>query len=95
MGHNFLARKNGDATNTVLAAGYNFRRLLTWVALLCAFFSAPSAEPTQQKTTPPQHERRSSLASKVSPKIPPISPLTPPLDRIASSRPKPRNQIPT
>jgi IS5 family transposase len=34
----FLAHSAGDAINTVLAAaGYNFRRLLAWLALLCAF----------------------------------------------------------
>lgn len=37
MGRNFLAHTAGDAANAVLAAaGYNFRRLLTWLALLCA-----------------------------------------------------------
>jgi len=35
MGRNFLAHRDGDAINTVLAAaGYNFRRLLAWLALL-------------------------------------------------------------
>ncbi len=38
MGRNFLAHTAGDAANAVLAAaGYNFRRLLAWLALLCAF----------------------------------------------------------
>ena len=38
MGRNFLAHTAGDAANAVLAAaGYNFRRLLKWLALLCAF----------------------------------------------------------
>ncbi len=37
MGRNFLAHAAGDAANAVLAAaGYNFRRLLAWLALLCA-----------------------------------------------------------
>jgi len=37
MGRNFLAHTRSDAANAVLAAvGYNFRRLLTWLALLCA-----------------------------------------------------------
>jgi IS5 family transposase len=37
MGRNFLAHTAGDAANAVLAAaGYNFRRLLAWLALLCA-----------------------------------------------------------
>jgi Transposase DDE domain len=35
MGRNFLAGREGDAANAVLAAaGYNFRRLLEWLALL-------------------------------------------------------------
>ncbi len=39
MGRNFLAHTAGDAANAVLAAaGYNFRRLLAWLALLCAFW---------------------------------------------------------
>ena len=39
MGRNFLAHTAGDATNAVLAAaGYNFRRLLAWRTLLCAFW---------------------------------------------------------
>jgi len=37
MDRNHLAHAAGDATNAVLAAaGYNFRRLLTWLRLLCA-----------------------------------------------------------
>ena len=33
MGRNYLAHATGDAINAVLAAvGYNFRRLLTWLA---------------------------------------------------------------
>jgi IS5 family transposase len=35
MGRNHLAHAAGDAANAVLAAaGYNFRRLLAWVAIL-------------------------------------------------------------
>jgi IS5 family transposase len=35
MGRNYLAGTHGDAANAVLAAaGYNFRRLLEWLALL-------------------------------------------------------------
>ncbi len=38
MGRNHLAHSTGDAINAVLAAvGYNFRLLLRWLALLCAF----------------------------------------------------------
>jgi transposase, IS5 family len=36
-GRNCVAHTQGDAANAVLAAaGYNFRRLLAWLALLCA-----------------------------------------------------------
>ena len=35
MGRNFLKGTHGDAANAVLAAaGYNFRRLLTWLAAI-------------------------------------------------------------
>jgi IS5 family transposase len=35
MDRNFLAHREGDAINAVLAAaGYNFRRLLAWLALV-------------------------------------------------------------
>ena len=38
MGRNHLAHTAGDTINAVLAAvGYNFRLLLRWLALLCAF----------------------------------------------------------
>jgi IS5 family transposase len=38
MGRNHLIGSAGDAINAVLAAvGYNFRLLLKWLALLCAF----------------------------------------------------------
>ncbi len=37
MGRNHLIGSAGDAINAVLAAvGYNFRRLLKWLELLCA-----------------------------------------------------------
>ncbi len=37
MGRNYLAHAAGDAANAVLAAaGYNFRRLLAWLRILCA-----------------------------------------------------------
>ena len=50
MGRNYLAGTHGDAANAVLAAaGYNFRRLLEWLALLlstilAAFTAAASRE---------------------------------------------------
>ena len=35
MGRNYLWHRQGDASNAVLAAaGYNFRRLLSWLQLL-------------------------------------------------------------
>ena len=38
MGRNHLVGSQGDAINALLAAvGYNFRLLLKWLALLCAF----------------------------------------------------------
>ncbi len=38
MGRNHLAHAQGDAANAILAAaGYNFRRLLAWLASLWAF----------------------------------------------------------
>ncbi len=41
MGRNHLAHQAGDAINAVLAAvGYNFRLLLRWLALLCAWIRA-------------------------------------------------------
>ena len=39
MGRNFLSHAAGDAINAILAAaGYNFRRVLAWLKLLCAWF---------------------------------------------------------
>ena len=38
MGRNFLSHAAGDAINAILAAaGYNFRRVLAWLRLLCAW----------------------------------------------------------
>ncbi len=53
MGRNFLAHAVGDAINAVLAAaGYNFRRLLAWLASLCALLLAELAGPTQSENNP-------------------------------------------
>jgi len=53
MGRNFLAHAVGDAINAVLAAaGYNFRRLLAWLAILCAFLLAELAGATQSENNP-------------------------------------------
>src|SRR6266852_4825469 len=42
MGRNYLAHRNGDLNNAILAAaGYNFRRLVKWLRiLLCLFFAS-------------------------------------------------------
>ena len=53
MGRNYLAGQQGDAINVVLAAaGYNFRRLLAWLAIfLSAFLIAIARAPTLQNQT--------------------------------------------
>jgi len=50
MGRNYLAGQQGDAINVVLAAaGYNFRRLLAWLAIfLSAYLIAIARAPTLQ-----------------------------------------------
>jgi IS5 family transposase len=49
MGRNFLAHRQGDAVNAVLAAaGYNFRRILSWLRLLLSMIlkaTGPSPKP--------------------------------------------------
>ena len=54
MGRNFLAHARGDAINAVLAAaGYNFRRLLAWLALFCAIILAAAlARPGSSQNRP-------------------------------------------
>jgi transposase, IS5 family len=50
MGRNYLAGPAGDAANAVLAAaGYNFRRLLAWLALLLSVFIAVLIAQSGQK----------------------------------------------
>ncbi|MGV6876745.1 IS5 family transposase [Pseudochelatococcus sp. B33] len=50
MGRNHLAGSTGDAINAVLAAiGYNFRRILVWLALLFAILSSLLLSQTQQR----------------------------------------------
>ena len=55
MGRNYLAGAHGDAANAVLAAaGYNFRRLLAWLAALWRVFimaisPAPGTLPLRAK----------------------------------------------
>jgi transposase, IS5 family len=53
MGRNYLAGQQGDAINTVLAAaGYNFRRLLAWLALLlfASLFAMARPAPSQNQS---------------------------------------------
>jgi transposase, IS5 family len=51
MGRNYLASQQGDAANAVLAAaGYNFRRLLEWLALLLSIILATLIAPADQKS---------------------------------------------
>ena len=51
MGRNHLAHATGDAVNAVLAAvGYNFRRLLAWLALLLALIAAALAGRNPRRT---------------------------------------------
>ena len=55
MGRNHLAGTEGDAANAVLAAaGYNFRRLLQWLALLLALIRAADSDPSR----PPKRDDR-------------------------------------
>ena len=40
MDKNHLAHQQGDAINPILAAaGYNFRLILKWIRILCAYFT--------------------------------------------------------
>ena len=53
MGRNHLAHSAGDAANAVLAAaGYNFRRLLAWLALFCATILAALARLNSSQNQP-------------------------------------------
>ena len=53
MGRNHLAHHAGDAANVILAAaGYNFRRLLAWLALLLSAVLIARAEPTTSPNQP-------------------------------------------
>jgi hypothetical protein len=55
MGRNFLKGAHGDAANAVLAAaGYNFRRLLAWLAILWrAIVTAMLADALDATLAPP------------------------------------------
>ncbi len=66
MGRNFLAHREGDATNAVLAAaGYNFPRLLAWLELVLGpFLQAPGRESEAQTALKSKvHSRRISGAA--------------------------------
>ena len=53
MGRNFLKGPHGDAANAVLAAaGYNFRRLLAWLAMIWRVFSEPPSWPSDRGEPP-------------------------------------------
>jgi len=53
MARNYLAGTHGDAANAVLAAaGYNFRRLLEWLALLSSIILAALTAATSQDSIP-------------------------------------------
>jgi IS5 family transposase len=53
MGRNFLKGSHGDAANAVLAAaGYNFRRLLAWLAAFWRALIAASLAALQQQLIP-------------------------------------------
>jgi hypothetical protein len=63
MGRNHLAHAAGDAANAVLAAaGYNFRRLLAWLAVLLRVWLGPpsSRPPNRLSIRAPLRNRRSS-----------------------------------
>jgi transposase, IS5 family len=53
MARNYLAGTHGDAANAVLAAaGYNFRRLLEWLALLLSIILTALTAATSQDSIP-------------------------------------------
>jgi IS5 family transposase len=53
LGRNYLAHSAGDAINAVLAAvGYNFRLLLRWLVLLCAWIAAMLAAAPDRPSQP-------------------------------------------
>jgi IS5 family transposase len=52
MDRNYLAGRNGDANNAILAAvGYNFRRLIRWLTLLLAILLVAISPPTKSVAT--------------------------------------------
>jgi hypothetical protein len=71
MGRNYLAGTHGDAANAVLAAaGYNFRRLLEWLALLLsAILAALKTAATHQGPFKLARERSLSIGVELCPPI--------------------------
>jgi hypothetical protein len=64
MGRNYLAGTHGDAANAILAAaGYNFRRLLEWLALLLSIILAALTAAASQQRALKSARRRSSRAT--------------------------------
>ena len=54
MGRNYLAHRNGDLNNAILAAaGYNFRRLIKWLRILLCLILTPSSR--SQNYRPPEN----------------------------------------
>ena len=71
MGRNYLAGTHGDAANAVLAAaGYNFRRLLEWLALLLSLI-AGRTEPRRPlsiiRSNPPEGVLHGRLIERADP----------------------------
>ena len=65
MGRNYLAGTHGDAANAVLAAaGYNFRRLLEWLALSLSIVLAALSAATSHDHPLKPARRRSSRTTK-------------------------------
>ena len=66
MGRNYLAGSNGDAANAVLAAaGYNFRRLLEWLAafwraFVMAILAAARDDPIPSQDCPRGSSKRTA-----------------------------------
>src|SRR5258708_38595589 len=65
MGRNYLAHRSGDFNNAVLAAvGYNFRRIIRWLRILCSLFLMaflPQSKPVPEgngDSSPPTNQVR-------------------------------------
>jgi hypothetical protein len=68
MGRNYLAGTQGDAVNTVLAAaGYNFRGLLEWLALLLSIILGRVQRRASQERPLKSARQRCSRATSCSP----------------------------